>query len=168
MTPTIERVRHRLAYDPLTGVMTWRVPAGRWGRIPAGTVAGSQREDGYRFIFIDGRSYLLHRVIWFYVNGRWPENVIDHRDGNPDNNRLANLRDVTQEQNAGNQQRNRGRTVSGAFFLPSIEKWRASIRISRKNVVIGYFDDEQQARDAYDARRAALGRPPVLREGPRP
>ena len=43
--------------------------------------------------------YLAHRLAWLYVTGSWPSQDIDHIDGDPTNNRFANLREVTHQEN---------------------------------------------------------------------
>jgi hypothetical protein len=161
--PSAERVRELLDYDSETGALTWRRPVGRWGRIPAGSPAGVVQSNGYRAIEIDGVRYLAHRLAWLHAHGKEPSDAIDHINGNTLDNRIANLRDVEQAENCRNQQRRAGRPVSGATYLARIGKWRANIS-DGGNKVLGYFETQKEAEDAYDAARAALGRPPVVRE----
>lgn len=42
-----------------------------------------------------------HRIVWADANGRWPDpmKVIDHIDGDRQNNKAGNLREVTQGEN---------------------------------------------------------------------
>lgn len=52
---------------------------------------------------IDGVGYICHRIIWEIFNGPIPDGlIIDHIDGNPQNNKIDNLRLVTHKQNARN------------------------------------------------------------------
>lgn len=44
----------------------------------------------------------LHRAVWAVCYGRWPERTIDHIDGDPTNNRIGNLREVSQSENGCN------------------------------------------------------------------
>lgn len=45
----------------------------------------------------------LHRLVWETFNGEIPENMqIDHKDGNPTNNALDNLKCVTAKENSNN------------------------------------------------------------------
>jgi hypothetical protein len=55
---------------------------------------------------------LLHRLIWFLEKGVWPEDQIDHINGETHDNRLSNLRPVSQSVNNKNMKQREG-TVSG-------------------------------------------------------
>ena len=71
-------------------------------RVAKGDCAGSlSKRDGYWRAWLDGKSYLAHRIIMSISNGS-SELVCDHIDGNRANNSLANLRYVTQLENARN------------------------------------------------------------------
>lgn len=102
---TLERVRDAFRYDRDTGLFVWRNGNGNNRR--RGDRAGvyqRNREGGrhYQLIRIDGRSYLGHRLAWFYVHGKWPNGEIDHINGVKFDNAIANLRDVTRKQNSWN------------------------------------------------------------------
>ena len=68
----------------------------------AGDRAGSRNGNGYYHIRVNGSYTNTSRIIWKIVNGKDPDQVIDHIDGNPANNRISNLRDVTQRENSLN------------------------------------------------------------------
>lgn len=77
---------------------------GRWGSrliYRAHAHAGSIRKNnGYSTVQIDGKPCLIHRVVWVLHNGEiLDDNVIDHIDGNPNNNTISNLRCVSQSSN---------------------------------------------------------------------
>lgn len=84
---TLSRLKELLHYDPETGVLTWRIDTmcGQYGKVfaaRAGAVAGSSASShGYSVIGLDRKLYLIHRLVWFYVTGRWPADQIDHRNG---------------------------------------------------------------------------------------
>ena len=67
-----------------------------------GEPAGTLNSDGYRAININKKIYMEHRLVWFYVTGEWPTNVIDHINRNRADNRLENLRDVSRQENSLN------------------------------------------------------------------
>ena len=97
---TVERLRELLHYDSDTGVFTWRVYRSPGAK--KGDVAGCVNEGGYIATQVDRKHYLSHRLAWLYVYGAWPIDEIDHKDGNPANNHIANLRDVTRLTNSQN------------------------------------------------------------------
>lgn len=60
------------------------------------------------------RIYSVHRIIWQMFHGDIPEGmVIDHINGDPWDNRITNLRLVTQKQNVQNAKKSK-RNTSGA------------------------------------------------------
>src|SRR4029077_7784972 len=74
-------VKALFSYDPEEGLLRWRNPSGRYGRIPAGSIAGgTTNAEGYRYVSINGTIYRASRLIWLYMTGEWPKSQIDHKD----------------------------------------------------------------------------------------
>ena len=63
-----------------------------------GDVAGTLSKDGYVRVFIKGKSYLAHQLIYIMVYGFRPDEI-DHINGVKNDNRPENLRSVTRSQN---------------------------------------------------------------------
>ena len=147
MTP--ERLCEVLSYDQETGCLRWTVSR------RAGNLAGYVDAGGYRQIKIDGRMYLAHRLAWLYVHRRWPVAEIDHMNGLRDDNRLANLREVTHSENLQNQRRARRDSKTGLLGTsPKGRKFQATIKLNGKARHLGYFDTAELAHEAYiDAKR---------------
>lgn len=144
---TQARLKEVLHYDPETGVFTWRVTRGRNAK--AGDVAGWP-DRGYVRIEVAGRTYRAHRLAWLYVHGVWSSQVIDHIDGNPKNNAIANLRDVSLAVNGQNQRKPRSGSQSRHIGVNrSGARWRAQIFIGGKNKHLGLYDTPEQAHAAY-------------------
>ncbi len=114
-----------------------------------GDVAGCLRGDGYKIVMVEGKFYLNHRLIWFWHHGYFPEFGLDHIDRNPSNNRIENLREVSQSCNMRNvKQRNSLSGVTGVYWFKRDSKWQAQIRISNKNIHLGYYDTILEAAKA--------------------
>jgi len=102
---THARLRELLRYDAETGEFRWEKRMSR--SVRAGDVAGVTDRDGYRRITIAGRIYPAHRLAWLYMTGTWCSVLVDHRDGDPSNNRWDNLRRATVSQNNANRRLHR-------------------------------------------------------------
>ena len=107
---TYEYVSKVLNYNKETGVFTWKKTTGRRAKI--GDRAGC-RTTGYEFIGINKKLYPAHRLAWLMTYGDWPKEFIDHINGDPSDNRIANLREVTFSENLQNQRRAQKRSKSG-------------------------------------------------------
>jgi len=155
--PEVSRLQALLWYDSIGGQLIRRVSAGRWGRIPAGAIAGVMRADGYLLVQVDGIKLLAHRVAFAIANGQWPVGQIDHIDGNRSNNRLLNLRDVEPATNCENQRYARGSTKSGILGVrPMRGRWASSIKVRGVRHHLGTFDTPELASAAYLAAKREL------------
>lgn len=150
-----------LEYAAETGCLTWLPRAvglfpndaahRSWNTRYAGVAALTTLCDGYRRGAIFGKSYLAHRVAWALVHGEWPEDQIDHINGCRTDNRIANLRCVTNQENLRNTARYSHNTSGhiGVHWEQRRRKWRASIKVDGKKRHIGYYpslDEANQAR----------------------
>jgi hypothetical protein len=88
-------------------------------------------------------------VIWFLIRGESPTKMIDHIDGNKLNNRIENLRLVSQRENCMNQKIHRNGRLVGATFHKNSGKWRSDIKINNKQLWLGIFKTPQLAHEAY-------------------
>lgn len=75
--------------------------------------------------------------------------IIDHIDGNGNNNQKANLRIVTASQNCMNRKvASRKYTYKGISFQNGF--WKSAIRVNDKLVYLGKFNTQKEAAIAYD------------------
>jgi len=144
---TAERLRQLLCYNPGTGEF-------RRGARLAGTTNGR----GYRQIRVGARIYFAHRLAVLFVTGEWPPSVVDHIDGNPLNNRIANLRAVTQAANAQNIKRAHRDNATGRLGVERAGrlKYQARITVQGKRVGLGVFKTPEAAHAAYLTAKRAL------------
>ncbi|MEO8640913.1 HNH endonuclease signature motif containing protein [Pseudomonas sp.] len=141
-------LREMIAYDPLTGLFTWKVDH---CRRQAGDPAGSQKPDGYVYLKLLGQTYGAHRVAWMLVTGDWPNAAVDHRDGVRSNNEWENLRLATRAQNNANVPPRGTSGLKGASYHKRDRCWKAQICIDGKQTYLGSFSTPEQAHAAYRA-----------------
>jgi len=104
---------------------------------------------------IKEKSVKMHQVIMGTAEGK----VIDHINHNCLDNRKANLRFVTVQQNTWNKRKQKGTSSSqykGVNLAKGRKKWRAQICCNGRKIHLGYFDDEKAAAMAYDAKAKEL------------
>ena len=168
--PSPEMLRKLLRCDPDAGKLYWRqrtpdmFTSGkstaervctRWNTRYAGKEALTAKNgEGYLHGKIFKRSISAHRVIWAITHGGWPLNQVDHISGDTADNRIANLRTVTNQENGLNQKLARNNTsgVCGVFWDKSFDRWVAKIKVAGKQMHIGCFIDKS---DAIVARKSA-------------
>lgn len=150
---TQARLKELVHYDPETGDFTLRVCTHR--RKP-GARATAKGANGYLKLFLEGRDYSAHRLAWLYMYGEWPKHTVDHINRVRTDNRIANLRDVTIGQNLTNLRNastDQGAPMHGAARCTQSSKWRAYIKVNKRQIHLGTFDTQAEAHAAYIAAR---------------
>lgn len=146
---TVSRLKELLSYDPESGLFQWVHPPKNHPGLKAYIAGGIG--TGYVMIKIDGRKYKAHRLAWLYVHGAWPDGDLDHANGCPLDNRIANLRVATNPQNQANRRLQRGKdTPKGVRRLPS-GRFQARISVNKRLHHLGSFDTAEAAQAAYVA-----------------
>lgn len=150
----LSRLRELLDYDPLTGIFTRKVRTAQRHQVGdrADFIISSGNQAGYYRVSIDSRRYMAHRLAWFYVYGVWPAEDIDHRDADRGNNRIDNLRDVSNAVNMENVRKPRTGNkcgLLGVVYHAPTDQWRARIQTKGKGQHIGLYATPEEAHDAY-------------------
>lgn len=142
-------------YDPLTGVLRWRITSGN-GRQRPGDIAGSNR-NGYRYVGCCGFQYAVSRVIWKMMHNEEPPQV-DHRDLDPLNDKLSNLRAASYAQNKANHPAASNSTTGVRGVKTVAGKYQAGITVDGHGVYLGRFSTLEEAAAARrDAEHRLLG-----------
>lgn len=120
---------------------------------------GHRNDRGYIRVCLKGKCYRAHRLAWLYMYGKWP-NQIDHANGIYSDNRIVNLRNVTNRQNARNQciPTNNTSGVRGVRWDKGADKWRAEIMNNEGKVeFLGKFKEKSLAVKARKDAEKRLG-----------
>lgn len=99
---------------------------------------------------INYQDYLVHRLAWLYMTGAWPDEEIDHIDGNPANNAWNNLRVGNRSCNAENQKKAHVDSFTGLLGVCARgNKFTAKITVRGKKRSLGTFNTPEEAHQAY-------------------
>lgn len=140
--PSQSVIREALSYDPETGLFTRR---------KTGRTAGSRHPSGYIVLMVSGVQYYAHVLAWIYVHGARPQ-VVDHKDRNKANNRLANLRAATFSLNHANAAAKRTHALPKGVTLDKRRgRYFARIKVGDRQHWLGSFTTPEAAADAYAA-----------------
>lgn len=165
---TQQDLKKLIHYNPSTGVFTWhkrdikyfhrecdwKIWNSRFSGKTAGWVHNHHAGKKYIDVRILGNTYKSHRLAFLYITGSFPENDVDHINGDGCDNRWANIRDVTVAENNKNARlhsRNKSGFV-GVSWHKKTGKWRAYLSVQGNAFHLGLFDDLD---DAIDARKLA-------------
>lgn len=171
LLPTPTELRQLLDYNPETGKLFWkerpvemfaqrgRVPReqgakmwnNRWAGREAFTATGTA---GYKVGALNFVNSSAHRVIWALHYGEWPKEQIDHINGIRDDNRISNLREVSDAENKKNTKRRADNKSGqqGVSWYSKIQKWSAEIKVDGRKLRLGQFS---ALPDAIAARKLA-------------
>lgn len=132
----LEAINQGYTYNPETGIIVGK----RGNDIKCKNTKGYIRFD----LYVDGKSYNVcgHQFAYFSIHNETP-NEIDHVNRDRSDNRIENLRSVTRSENQQN------KDSKGYSFNKKEKKFQASIKINKKAIHLGWFKEEDDAREAY-------------------
>ena len=160
--PSVEYLRACFDLDEDAGVLIWRVRPRDHFRTQrgwrafnsqqAGKRCGVTTSGGYKIVMVAKRLFKVHRIIFAIYYGRLPGFDVDHKDGDPTNNRPSNLREATATQNQLNKAAWK-RVASGVKGVyPKDGRYCAKIRKpGGESVWLGMFDSVDAAKAAHRA-----------------
>lgn len=121
-----------------------------------GKILGHKNKYGYLVTTIKGKQYPLHRLIWLFINKKFPDGIIDHINGNRSDNRIENLRDVNYRINNENRKVIKANKLHSKFLGVGKckGKYRARINVKGVAIHIGTFETEEEAYNAYISFKA--------------
>ena len=169
--------REAYHYDPFTGAIRWREDRPEshfkslrgyriWKTRSAGKVATSLSGDGYLQVGLtyQGDKQIIataHRVAWLLYRGETPEDGLqfDHINGDKQDNRIENLRLVSNAENNRAFKRPQGGSSQyrGVAWYKRTDRWQANIRHKGIQRHLGCFDSEHAAALAFNIAAEALG-----------
>jgi HNH endonuclease/AP2 domain len=131
------------------------IDAEDWPRISGykWSVSSDGRNSRYVSTRIKGKKIYLHRLLLEAPN----DQKVDHRNGDPLDNRKANLRLATHQQNMFNRRKSHtfkgmptASTFKGVTWERSLGRYKARIKKNGIYHYLGCFDDPRKAALAYD------------------
>lgn len=147
LLPPLESLKEVFRYNSRTGQLQWRKKQKAGAPSQTGQI-GKPNKLGYRKVHAFGQGMFVHRVVWKMHYGQDPgENLVDHINGDPSDNRIKNLRLVSHRGNA----RNRQKLPKSGFRNVSVLNtgmFVARMQVKGRVHYIGTFPTPEQASEA--------------------
>lgn len=111
-----------------------------------GKEAGYVSPCGYCYITVNNVRYKRSRLVWAFHNG-WPASnlLVDHINRDKSDDNINNLRLVSVAENRWN-----SNNIKGYTYEKDRQKYKVTIMAYSKRVLIGRYDTEEDAREAYN------------------
>ena len=145
---TYEQAASEVSYEPNTG---------RFIRASTGRETGTKTCYGYIQVNVAKRIVRANRLAVLLQTGEWPVGVVDHINGVRDDNRWANLRDVSHAINAQNVKSASRRNKLGALGVHQDRgKFKVVMTAYGRHHFVGRFSTLDEAKQAHAQAKQRL------------
>lgn len=141
-------------FEYKNGKILWKNKTSKHANVVIGKEAGHLRSDGYKQVVINNKIYQTHRIIFMMFNGFMPDKI-DHKDNNPSNNLIENLREASHCQNMHNAKKRKDNSsgYKNINFHKATNSWIVRIAINGVRKHFGCYKDIDYAKFVADAMR---------------
>lgn len=157
-----EHLRRKFVYDTETGKIFRRL--GDETYYERGREAfRTDTPKGYLVGNFQRKIFLAHRIAWVLFYGEWPQGQVGHLNGNRKDNRISNLRVVSNQENCRNLGRRQAKNpdhdsgVNGVYWNKKNQKWVARLKTNGTWIYLGSHVDLSEAVAARRRAEAAYG-----------
>jgi hypothetical protein len=158
-TITKQQLSETFAIDLDQGKFFWK-NVSKYHNTLNGLEAGNAQKTHskvYWVISLNGKKHKRSRLMFLYVNDRFPTPCVDHINGNSLDDRIQNLREASLLENAWNHKM-RKRQIDLPMGVRSMAngKFQARIGYQGKQLHLGVFETPDEAKTIYETKRKEL------------
>jgi len=96
------------------------------------------------------KTFYIHRLIaLIFIPNPHKLPMINHIDGNKQNNDILNLEWCTNRENTSHYYSNKSNKLRGAFYIKETNRWKSIIIVNNKRINLGHYLTEIDAHNAY-------------------
>ena len=144
----LENIKEYLQYNEETGELIWiKTPS---NAVKVGDVAGNINPDGRKRIQFFNKLYYSNKLTWLLKTGRYPDEMVDHKDNNPSNDKFDNLRLANNQTNHQNQRLRSDSKTGYKGVSKAKNRFQARIVVNGKRLNLGCYSSPIEAAIAYD------------------
>lgn len=141
-------------FDHKDGHLYWKKVIHPNKQYLVGQEVGSIHATGYRHVTWMGKIHKVHRLIFLLEHDYLPKEI-DHINGDRQDNRIENLREVTRSENQYNKAMCKSNTSGfrGVNWHKHSKSWVVRVCTKGKTKILGYFKDLELAGLVADEAR---------------
>jgi hypothetical protein len=132
---------HRL-FEYKDGDLFWKIRPAMCMRIGSKVGGTNGAKQPYLRSRYKDQRFMVHQIVFLMHKGYLPK-IIDHIDGNIQNNSIENLRDATKSENAINKKIRKDSCtgVKNVSYHKPTGKYKVCVTVNKKRTHIGSYDD---------------------------
>lgn len=136
-------------YDPIVGVFIRKVKSYQSRHAQIGDFCHNREANGYIRLSFGGKMKMwAHRAAWLYVYGELSDkDKVDHKNGNPWDNSISNLRLCTHAENLLNSKIRKDNKLGfkGVYFHKKSGLWNARVTKDGVTKSLGFYPTPEEA-----------------------